>query len=114
VPAIVVSALVLIKLAQRKAGRSVAEGKPSMEVAEETRALPKNADRRDNASKVLADEIRSDSLKNPKPENCANYLGYLYFKKAPDQTHIPSECYNCKQLLKCLYSPNVIEKVYGK
>jgi len=114
VPAVVVSALVLIKLAQRKAGRSVAERKRSVEAAEETQALPKNADRRGSASKVIADEIRSDSSKDPKPENCANYLGYLYSKKAPDQTHIPSECYNCKMLLRCLYSPNVIEKVYGK
>jgi len=114
VPAVVVSALVLIKLQQRKAGRSVVVGKPSNEATEETQALPKDAGRRDSASKVMVDEIRSDSSKDPKPENCANYLGYLYFKKAPDQTHIPSECYNCKKLLRCLYSPNVIEKVYGK
>jgi len=58
-------------------------------------------------------EISEDTM-SPDSLQCPHYLGYLYLKKDPDIVYIPNECYNCRKLLQCLYSPNVIEKVYGK
>ncbi len=112
VPTVVVSVLVLIKLRQRKAGQGVAKRKPNVRGAEKMQVPLEAAGHSDLASK--AEERMPESPNEPKPENCTHYLGYLYLKKAPTQTPIPAECYNCVKLLKCLYSPNVIETVYGK
>jgi len=48
-----------------------------------------------------------------KPTDCDKYLGYLSKNKSVGETGIPNECYSCPKLLRCFYSPSVIEKVYG-
>jgi len=70
----------------------------------------------DNSSEVEETKTKpeTETSEKAKPLGCNNYLGYLYMKKAPNETHIPTECYNCPDLLKCLYSPVVVEKVYGE
>ncbi len=50
---------------------------------------------------------------NEKPAGCTHELGYLYKRKGLESSHIPTECYGCQKLLRCLYSPSIIEKVYG-
>lgn len=117
VPAIIVSALVLIKLQQERKNRLAIE----------------TFQEKANAKKVHSLKTEGKSIKEhlqpihetqqpetqtvddvDKPPDCPHYLGYLYMRKAPDKANIPSECYNCRRLLRCLYSPNVIEKVYGE
>jgi len=104
-PVVLVSILILIKLRQGKMNKRIAgafteEGKKevkgeSLVEVKETQAKPESSD-------------------ETKPQGCSHYLGYLYMSKAPDKTHIPTDCYNCRKLLQCLYSPSVIEKVYGE
>ena len=48
-----------------------------------------------------------------KPADCQHYMGFLYMRKGPERAQIPTECYQCQKLLRCLYSPTIMEKVYG-
>jgi len=111
VPAVLVSILVLIKLRQRK----MDEGAASVFTEEEKEEVPAAEKEAIEESQVEVKETQEkpETSEDTKPQNCSNYLGYLYMRKAPDRNHIPTECYNCRKLLQCLYSPNVIEKVYG-
>jgi len=111
VPAILVSILVLIKLKQRKRSEII-ENEFADEGQEE--ALLEKDVKRGGQVKVRETQIKPEASEAAKPQNCPNYLGYLYMKGAPDRTHIPTECYNCPKLLQCLYSPNVIQRVYGQ
>lgn len=73
--------------------------------------------KRKNAENNLGETEKAtnpEPLEETKPTDCDKFLGYLYLKKAPSETRIPSECYNCPKLLQCLYSPRIIEKVYGE
>ena len=55
----------------------------------------------------------TEASDDEKPAECAHYLGFLYMRKGPERAQIPSECYQCQKLLRCLYSPKIMEKVYG-
>jgi len=115
VPALLVTSLVFIKLAQLRMNkhkendlgkvRNLLKKVPTSEplVSEEHAASMNNND--------LAERKRDNQ---DKPENCQKYLGYLYMRQASEKTHIPTECYDCRKLLQCMYSPNVIERVYGQ
>jgi len=112
VPAVLVSILVLIKLRQEKTDENV-ESESSGEGIEEVHPTKKEA-AGESSVEVKEPQAKPESSEETKPENCSHYLGYLYMQKAPDKTHIPSECYGCRKLLQCLYSPRVMEQVYGK
>jgi hypothetical protein len=112
VPAVMISILVLIKLRQEKTGKRVASAS-MVEEKEEANPLEKET-AGESLEDVRETQEKPESSEEKKPQDCPNYLGYLYMKKAPDRTHIPSECYSCPKLLQCLYSPHVMEKVYGE
>lgn len=117
VPAIIVSALVLIKLQQERKNRLVNSTFQENANAEKMNSL-KTEGKSNKEHLQLFHETQQLETKtvddSEKPPNCPHYLGYLYMRKASDKANIPSECYNCRRLLRCLYSPNVIEKVYGE
>ena len=117
VPAIIVSALVLIKLQQERNSRFV--NKTFQKKESVKKMHPFETEVKTNKEHLQRiHEIQQPETKTvddaDKPPDCPHYLGYLYMRKAPDKANIPSECYNCRRLLRCLYSPNVIEKVYGE
>jgi hypothetical protein len=112
VPAVLVSILILIKLRQKEMDHVLAreflgeereEGRPSEEEAT-----------KESLAAVKKTQTAPETQEKTKPQGCLNYLGYLYMRQVPDRTHIPTECYNCLLLLKCLYSPVIVEKVYGE
>jgi len=113
VPAALISILILIRLKQEKMAKQV--GNEFFEEEEEEVVRP----REKKTARKGVDEIREapsepELSKEKGSQECPHYLGYLYMKKGPDRTYIPNECYGCRKLLQCLYSPDVIEKVYGK
>jgi hypothetical protein len=112
VPAVLISILVLIKLKQEKTAKRV-EDASMVEEREEANPLEKET-AGDSLEDVRETQEKPESSEKTKPQDCPYYLGYLYMQKAPDRTHIPSECYSCQKLLQCLYSPHVMEKVYGE
>jgi len=111
VPAVLVIILILIKLIQEKLGKPVAD-----EFSEGGREEVQTGEEAEVESSIKVEETRAkpEISKIAGPQGCLNYLGYLYMKKAPNRANIPTECYNCPDLLKCLYSPVVVEKVYGE
>jgi len=111
VPAALVSILILIKLRQKEVHKTIADS-PSVEKEEVQTHEDKTT--KESLNKINKARTRSETEQKIKPHGCLNYLGYLYMKKAPNETRIPTECYNCHDLLKCLYSPVVVEKVYGE
>jgi hypothetical protein len=115
VPAFIVASLVFIKLAQQRISKQTENQLRRAQI--QNRKLP--------ISKPVVSEEYSSSMRNgqqaerkrdnqDKPQNCQKYLGYLYMRQASEKTHIPTECYDCRKLLQCMYSPNVIERVYGQ
>jgi len=111
-PAVLVSILILIKLRQEKMNKRIA-GAFVEEEKEAVRPSEKET-KTESLVEVEENQAKPESSGETKPQGCSHYLGYLYMSKAPDRTHIPTDCYNCRKLLQCLYSPNVIEKVYGE
>jgi len=111
VPVVIVSTLILIKLRQMKLDKIV-----TGELSSAKREVPAREDEAAKGILTEAEETQTtlEPREKTKPQGCLNYLGYLYMRKFPDRTHIPTECYNCSLLLKCLYSPVVVEKVYGE
>ena len=117
VPTIIVSILVLIKLMQQKMSRLNVETLREKPNKKELRANEsQGAGNKDYLKRVReAQPLETGTANNAeKPLNCPHYLGYLYMSKTTDRANIPNECYNCRRLLQCMYSPNVIEKVYGE
>jgi len=112
VPAVLVTILILIKLGQREMGKIMAS-EFAVEEKEDVQTREEEA-KEESSNEVKETESKPEISKKTKPQGCLNYLGYLYMKKAPGRTNIPTECYNCSDLLKCLYSPIVVEKVYGE
>jgi len=111
-PTIVVSILILIKLRQERIGQ---RAESAFKGEEEEGERPSEEEAKENGLVKVNDTRAEPEFSGEKGSNdCSHYLGYLYMKKAPERTHIPTECYNCRKLLQCLYSPNVIEKVYGE
>jgi len=110
-PAAVVSTLILIKIRQR---RTHQHGIAFKEQSREPLHPSKREAKGNSAEHFKKAQPRLEVPDEPKPDNCQHYLGYLYMQKAPEKTHIPTECYNCRKLLQCLYSPKVIEEVYGE
>jgi len=109
VPTALISVLVLIKLRQEKMGKRV----DNEFKKEGARSSEKEATRKVAVEKEKTQtQVQSSEEKGSK--DCPHYLGYLYMKKGRDSTYIPNECYGCHKLLQCLYSSNIIEKVYGK
>jgi len=115
VPTALVSVLVLIRLRQEKMAKH-AETTFKEEDLEKARPLEEKHAKRDRL--VQGEEKKTPAKPKTVEEKgtpeCPHYLGYLYMKRGKDNTYIPSECYGCRKLLQCLYSPNVIEKVYGE
>ena len=112
VPTVLVSILILIKLGQKEMDKVLASEFPSEE-KEEVRTREEEA-KKESLTEVKEAQTAPETSEKTKPHGCLNYLGYLYMKKAPNEAYIPTECYNCPDLLKCLYSPVVVEKVYGE
>jgi len=112
IPVILVSLLVLIKLRQERTGKRMAY--QSAEVGKEEAQLLEKETAVESLVEAGETEAKPEVSEETKPQDCPNYLGYLYMRKGSERAYIPSECYNCPKLLKCLYSPNVIEKVYGE
>ena len=112
VPTVLVSILILIKLGQKKMGK-ILEGELPSEEKKEVQTNEEET-KKENLTEVKEPVANPETSEKVKPQGCLNYLGYLYMKKAPSETHIPTECYSCHDLLKCLYSPVVVEKVYGE
>ena len=112
VPAVLVSMLILIKLGQREMDKIIANA--SINDENEEVGIHKEEAEEEGVIEAEETQEKPETPEKIKPQGCANYLGYLYMKKAPNETHIPIECYNCPDLLKCLYSPAVVEKVYGE
>lgn len=111
VPAALVSILILIKLRQKEVNKTPTE-LPSAKREEVQTSEDK--DTKESPNEIKEAQTAPETEQKIKPHGCLNYLGYLYMKKAPNEAHIPTECYNCHDLLKCLYSPVVVEKVYGE
>ena len=111
VPVILVSILILIKFRQEKMEKRV-ERTYTKEVKEETGTH--EAAKEKGLNEFEGARRKPQTSGETRPQGCSNYLGYLQKRKAPDRTHIPTECYNCPDLLKCLYSPAVVGKVYGE
>jgi len=112
VPAVLVSLLVLIKLRQEKMGKRVESAFTGEE--EERVGRPEKEATRESLAEVKETRPKPQFSEEAMSKNCPHYLGYLYMRGAPDRTHIPPECYSCRDLLRCLYSPRVMEKVYGE
>ncbi len=113
VPVALVFILILIRLKQEKKSAMADNTSLEQENAEETQPSEMESAGKNLVETEEALRNRPQPAKKVKPEGCRNFLGYLYLKKAPDRAHIPNGCYNCPKLLQCLYSPNIIEKVYG-
>jgi len=111
-PTVLVSILILIKLRQEKIDKHIASA--FAEEGKEEAGLPEKEATGESSVEVKENQEKPESSEEMKPQDCPNYLGYLYMKKAPNRTHIPTECYNCRKLLQCLYSPSIVEKVYGE
>jgi len=113
VPVVLVSILVLIRLWQKKMDKRVEIA--FTEEEEEKGVQPsKEATTREDQVEVKETRAKPKFSEETKAPECPHYLGYLYMKKGPDSTYIPNECYGCRKLLQCLYSPQVVEKVYGE
>jgi len=112
VPTVLVSILVLLKLRQEKMSKRV-ESAFSREEEEEVLPSEKEAPE-ESLAEAKETQTKPEFSTETRSKDCSHYLGYLYMKKAPNRTHIPTECYNCRDLLQCLYSPRVVEKVYGE
>jgi hypothetical protein len=112
VPAIIIFTLLVIKLKQKKPIKTV-NGSSANGKNERVRSS-ENEVPTESLLKPEETQARSESPDKTRPQDCPHYLGYLYMNKAPDRSHIPTECYSCVKLLQCLYSPNIIEKVYGE
>jgi len=114
VPAVLVSLLIMIKLGQKEMDKILSNEYPEEEVEQ----MRTHEEKTTGAGSSQVDETETkpenETSEKPKPPGCNNHMGYLYMKKAPNETHIPTECYNCPDLLKCLYSPVIVEKVYGE
>jgi len=113
VPAVLVSLLILIRLKQVKTSNKPDITLPKQGEEEGTKASQRELAGENQTKPEKTQRNSPEVADKAKPKDCPNFLGYLYLKKAPDRSHIPNECYNCPRLLQCLYSPNVIEKVYG-
>jgi len=114
VPVVLVSALIVIKKVQRKIDQNEGETASQVEEQEEAERVEEEA----TEGSVEDEQTRAKAeISKEKPsgqDGCPHYLGYLYMKKGRESEYIPYECYSCRKLLQCLYSPNVIEKIYGE
>jgi len=110
VPTALISILVLIKLRQEKMDKRVDN---EFEEEEEARPSERGVTRK-GAVEGEKNQTQVHFSEENRSKDCPHYLGYLYMKRGRDSTFIPNECYGCHKLLQCLYSSNIIEKVYGK
>jgi len=113
VPTVLIFILVLIRLRQEKMDKRVDN---AITKEEEEEAQPPHEREVTSVGSVEIEKAQTEpKLSEDKgAQGCPHYLGYLYMKKGRDSTYIPNECYGCRKLLECLYSPTVIEKVYGE
>jgi len=112
VPAVLISILVLIRIRQERINKQVGNAFTGEE-EEGVQPLEKE-DARESPVEVKQTSDKPKLSEETTSKDCPHYLGYLYMKKGPDTAYIPNECYGCRKLLQCLYSPNIIEKVYGE
>lgn len=127
VPAAIITALVLIKLKLQKPEKHIDSIFLPDEIPAITQPLtPDESDETTDESEPVTQTIASqeaptkpepptetEASDDEKPAECAHYLGFLYMRKGPERAQIPAECYQCQKLLRCLYSPRIMEKVYG-
>ena len=127
VPAALIAALVLIKLKLQKPKKHIDSILLPDEIPAFTQPLlPDETDEIPNEPEPVTQTIApqeaptkpekrtdTEASDDEKPAECPHYLGFLYMRKGPERAQIPSECYQCQKLLRCLYSPRIMEKVYG-
>jgi hypothetical protein len=120
VPVALVITLVLIRLWQEKMDKRVVNTSTE-EREEEDKAIEALSNQKEVTAtdgvvqgRVEKKPANAKSSEKEKPRECPHYLGYLFMKRGNESTYIPNECYGCRKLLQCLYSPNVMEKVYGE
>lgn len=117
VPTIIILLLILVKLRKIKINPRVsawAERIADELASQEKEAMLPTKGIAENDLSEVRKTTNVESSEETKPSGCTKFLGYLYLRKAPSETDVPSECYNCPKLLQCLYSPRIIEKVYGE
>jgi hypothetical protein len=115
VPALIVTSLIIIKLAQLRMNKQEKSDVKANGI--QIRKIPKPQPMIQKGLSAPIGNIQPEETKQDvqdKPPNCQKYLGYLYMRQGSERACIPTECYDCRRLLQCLYSPNVIEKVYGQ
>lgn len=83
-------------------------------VLQHKRVMPPEKEMLDENITPVEENANSASPAETKPTDCDKFLGYLHKSKSLGETGIPNECYSCPKLLRCFYSPGVIEKVYGE
>lgn len=126
VPAALITTLVLIKLRLQKAEKMIDKMPFPEDKDEIAQSLPPSNKRdsiKEKSNKTTQSIARTPVRPEPptdteasddeKPADCPHYMGFLYMRKGPENAHIPTECYQCRKLLRCLYSPRIMEKVYG-
>lgn len=115
VPALIVTSLIFIKLAQLRLSKQARSDFKVNEIQTRKASAPRPVVWKGLSAPVgnyQQEEIKRDI--QDKPENCQKYLGYLYMRQGSERAYIPTECRDCRRLLQCLYSPNVIDRVYGQ
>jgi hypothetical protein len=117
VPATIIFLLILVKLGQRKIKPRVSAWTERVDDGQASQhkktLIPKRAIDEEGLGEVT-NPSNAESPEDPKLGSCTKFLGYLYLKNAPSETRVPNECHNCPKFLQCLYSPCIIEKVYGE
>ena len=115
VPALIVTSLIFIKLAQLRMNRQARSNAKVDKI--QIRKAPKPQPVVQKGLSAPVGNYQQEETKRDvqdKPPNCQKYLGYLYMRQAAEKAYIPTDCRDCRRLLQCLYSPNVIERVYGQ
>jgi len=115
VPALIVTSLIFIKLAQLRMNKQARSNVKVNEIQIRNAPRPQPVVRKGLSAPVgnyQQEEIKRDM--QDKPPNCQKYLGYLYMRQGSERAYIPTDCRDCRKLLQCLYSPNVIDRVYGQ
>jgi hypothetical protein len=128
IPAALVAALVLIKLKLQKTEKTIddtplpeeeneirrlLQHDETNEIPDEPATVTRKMTNREAPVRPEPPPTDTEDSDEEKPAECPHYMGFLYMRKGPESAHIPNECYQCQRLLRCLYSPRIMEKLYG-
>ena len=108
-PVVLVSFLILVKIRQKKTDRKLEKASKSPTANRESKSPTEDA------------QTIQKFLEETKQNKCPQYFGYLHdivrphplFKINPEDSSFPEECYGCPKLIECLYSPTIVQRVYG-